>query len=77
MVIILYNVATDDLVIDGETSKVVLLNANNMKVKTIVNQDGITAESFSLNIIVNINYFYTKKSDLKIQIGFFCFLVML
>ena len=42
-----YNAATDDVVIDGETSKVVLLNANSMKIKSYVNQDGVTAEIYS------------------------------
>ena len=42
-----YNAATDDLVLDGETSKVVLLNANNMKIKTLVDQDGVIAEIYT------------------------------
>ena len=42
-----YNATTDDLVLDGETSKVVLLNANNMKIKTLVDQDGVIAEIYT------------------------------
>ncbi len=42
-----YNQTTDDLEIDGEMSKVVVLNANFMKIKTLVNDNGVTGELFS------------------------------
>ncbi|WP_291136574.1 hypothetical protein [Flavobacterium sp. UBA7663] len=42
-----YNATTDDLVIDGETSKVVVLNANFMKIKTLINDSGVTGELFT------------------------------
>lgn len=43
----LYDESTDDLVVDGEVSKVVVLNANFMKVKTLINDSGTTGEIFT------------------------------
>ena len=42
-----YDVTTDNLEIDGEMSKVVVLNANYMKIKTLINDSGVTGELFS------------------------------
>ena len=42
-----YDEITDDLDIDGEMSKVVVLNANFMKIKTLINDSGVTGELFS------------------------------
>ena len=42
-----YDQTTDDLEIDGEMSKVVVLNANFMKIKTLINDSGVTGELFS------------------------------
>jgi hypothetical protein len=42
-----YDEITDDLDIDGEMSKVVVLNANFMKIKTLINDSGVTGELFT------------------------------
>ena len=42
-----YDEVTDDLEIDGEMSKVVVLNANFMKIKTQINDSGVTGELFT------------------------------
>ena len=42
-----YDQTTDNLEIDGEMSKVVVLNANYMKIKTLINDSGVTGELFS------------------------------
>ena len=42
-----YDEITDDLEIDGEMSKVVVLNANFMKIKTLINDSGVTGELFT------------------------------
>ncbi|UGS22739.1 hypothetical protein [Flavobacterium channae] len=42
-----YNSSTDDLIIDGETSKVVTLNANFMKIKTLINDSGVVGVLYS------------------------------
>ena len=42
-----YDEITDDLDIDGEMSKVVVLNANFMKIKTLSNDSGVTGELFT------------------------------
>lgn len=42
-----YDEVTDDLEIDGEMSKVVVLNANFMKIKTLINDSGVTGELFT------------------------------
>ena len=42
-----YDVTTDNLEIDGEMSKVVVLNANYMKIKTLINDSGVTGELFT------------------------------
>lgn len=42
-----YNSTTDDLEINGETSKVVVLNTNFMKVRTLINDSGVVGELFS------------------------------
>ena len=42
-----YDEITDDLDIDGEMSKVVVLNANFMKIKTLINDSDVTGELFT------------------------------
>lgn len=42
-----YDEITNDLEIDGEMSKVVVLNANFMKIKTLINDSGVTGELFT------------------------------
>ena len=42
-----YDQTTDNLEIDGEMSKVVVLNANYMKIKTLINDSGVTGELFT------------------------------
>ncbi len=42
-----YDEITDDLDIDGEMSKVVVLNANFMNIKTLINDSGVTGELFT------------------------------
>ena len=42
-----YDATTDDLIIDGETSKVVVLNANFMKIKTLINDSGVVGELYT------------------------------
>ena len=42
-----YNAATDDLEINGETSKVVVLNANFMKIRTLIDDSGVVGELFT------------------------------
>lgn len=42
-----YDEGTDNLEIDGEMSKVVVLNANFMKIKTLINDSGVTGELFT------------------------------
>ena len=42
-----YDVTTDNLEIDGEMSKVVVLNANFMKIKTLINDSDVTGELFT------------------------------
>ncbi|MFD2907439.1 hypothetical protein ACFSX9_01700 [Flavobacterium ardleyense] len=42
-----YNTANDDLTTGDKTSKVVVLNANFMKIKTLINQDGVVGELYT------------------------------
>ena len=42
-----YNNVTDDIVINGEVGKVIVLNANFMKIRTLVDEDGVVGEIFT------------------------------
>ena len=42
-----YNNVTDEIVINGEAAKVLVLTANFMKIRTLVNEDGVVGEIFT------------------------------